>query len=123
MTLQEWVATLGEELGVPPDDVDIALLLDVARDAAHSVARPAAPLTTFLVGYAAAARGGGSDTVRAVADQAVRLALAGTAAARPGADADADADAPADHAADHPADHAADHAADRTTGRTDEEKA
>jgi hypothetical protein len=78
MTLQEWVDALSEELGVPPDDVDVRLLLDVARDAAHSIARPAAPLTTFLVGYAAAARGGGSDTVRAVADQAVRLALAGT---------------------------------------------
>jgi hypothetical protein len=77
MTLQEWVDALAAELGVPADDVDVTVLLDAARDAAHTIARPAAPLTTFLIGYAAAARGGGADTVRAVADQAVRLALAG----------------------------------------------
>lgn len=29
-----------------------ALVLDLAREAAHGVARPAAPLTTFLAGYA-----------------------------------------------------------------------
>jgi hypothetical protein len=75
MTLQEWMKALGDELEVP-GDVDIGLLLDVARDAAHSVSRPAAPLTTFLVGYAAAARGGGPDAVRAAGEQAVRLALA-----------------------------------------------
>ena len=75
MTLQEWVEALGDDLGVP-GDVDIGLLLDVARDAAHSVSRPAAPLTTFLVGYAAAARGGGPDAVREAAQQAARLALA-----------------------------------------------
>jgi hypothetical protein len=75
MTLQEWVKALGDELEVP-GDVDIDLLLDVARDAAHSVSRPAAPLTTFLVGYAAAARGGGADAVRAAGEQAARLALA-----------------------------------------------
>ena len=75
MTLQQWVEALGAELGVP-GDLDINLLLDVAKDAAHSVSRPAAPLTTFLVGYAAAARGGGSDAVRAAAEQAVRLAQA-----------------------------------------------
>jgi hypothetical protein len=76
MTLQEWVEALCSELGVPADDVDIPLLLDAARDAAHSVARPAAPLTTFLIGYAAAARGGGADATRTAAEQAVRLALA-----------------------------------------------
>jgi hypothetical protein len=85
MTLQEWMALLGEELGVP-GDVDIGLLLDVAKDAAHSVSRPAAPLTTFLVGYAAAASGGGPDAVRSAAEQAVRLALtrADPAAESPG---------------------------------------
>ena len=51
--------------------VDTAVLLDLARDAAHGVARPAAPLTTFLVGYAAARAGGGP---REVADQARKAA-------------------------------------------------
>lgn len=33
-------------------------LLELARVAAHGVARPAAPLTTFLAGYALGAQGG-----------------------------------------------------------------
>ncbi|EST26927.1 hypothetical protein N566_23625, partial [Streptomycetaceae bacterium MP113-05] len=57
--LDEWIAAVKAELGVELD-VDTAGLLDLARDAAHGVERPAAPLTTFLVGYAAAARGDGS---------------------------------------------------------------
>lgn len=35
-----------------------ALVLDLAREAAHGVARPAAPLTAFLAGYALGAEGG-----------------------------------------------------------------
>ena len=61
--LDAWVRELSEALGVDPASTDVALLLDVARDAAHGVARPAAPLTTFLVGLAAGQRGGGADAV------------------------------------------------------------
>ena len=78
MRLHEWVDQLAAELGVPPEASTedlIDVLLDTARDAAHAVARPAAPLTTFLVGYAAAVSGGGPEAVRAAADKAVRLAL------------------------------------------------
>lgn len=83
--LRELSDELAEELGVDLDgDVDVGLLLDVARDAAHQVARPAAPLTTFLVGYAAAAAGGGPERVRRAAEVATRLALRhGTPAADP----------------------------------------
>lgn len=52
--LDSWVRALAAELGVEPGVVDVAGLLDVARDAAHGVARPATPLTTFLLGYAVA---------------------------------------------------------------------
>ncbi|MFW7415641.1 DUF6457 domain-containing protein [Demequina sp. SO4-18] len=55
--IEAWVAALASELDIDPAEVDVERLLDVARDAAHSVTRPAAPLTTFLVGYAAG-RGG-----------------------------------------------------------------
>ncbi|MEV0253248.1 NTP transferase domain-containing protein [Streptomyces sp. NPDC050732] len=51
--LDEWISAVKDELGIDLD-VDTGALLDLARDAAHGVARPAAPLTTFLVGYAAA---------------------------------------------------------------------
>ncbi|MFB8367078.1 DUF6457 domain-containing protein, partial [Streptomyces sp. NPDC055929] len=48
--------------------------LDLARDAAHGVARPAAPLTTFLVGYAAARAGGGPEAVAEASRKAAALA-------------------------------------------------
>lgn len=72
--LTTWIAELAAALGVDPADVDRTLLLDVARDAAHGVARPAAPLTTFLVGYAAGLRGGGAEAVSSSAAVAQRLA-------------------------------------------------
>ncbi len=74
--LADWVAELAAELGVDPAALDRDLVLDVARDAAHGIARPAAPLTTFLVGLAAGLRGGGADAVRAASATAQRLATA-----------------------------------------------
>ena len=55
MELDEWVRTVAEELqvgDVPLDDDTIHTVLDLARDAAHQIDRPAAPLTAFLVGVA-----------------------------------------------------------------------
>ncbi len=60
VTLDEWVRLLAAELDVDPADVDVTEILDVARVAAHGIARPAAPLTTWLAGYAAGLRGGGT---------------------------------------------------------------
>ncbi|MEU1822863.1 NTP transferase domain-containing protein [Streptomyces abikoensis] len=71
--LDEWISAVKAELGIELD-VDTAGLLDLARDAAHGVARPAAPLTTFLVGYAAALRGGGPEAVAEAARAAGALA-------------------------------------------------
>lgn len=75
VTLTEWVQALSAELGIDPGEVDVRELLDVARDAAQHVHRTAAPLTTFLVGYAAAVGGGGPDAVAVAAATARRLAL------------------------------------------------
>ncbi|WP_445280069.1 NTP transferase domain-containing protein [Streptomyces sp. DSM 118148] len=72
--LDEWISAVKDELGIDLD-VDTGLLLDLARDAAHGVARPAAPLTTFLVGYAAARAGGGPEAVAEAARKAAALAL------------------------------------------------
>ncbi|MEU9051220.1 NTP transferase domain-containing protein [Streptomyces sp. NPDC048384] len=75
--LDEWISAVKDELGVDLD-VDTKVLLDLARDAAHGVARPAAPLTTFLVGYAAAqARDGegGPEAVAEASRKAAALAL------------------------------------------------
>ncbi|WP_129841526.1 NTP transferase domain-containing protein [Streptomyces sp. RFCAC02] len=86
--LDEWIAAVKTELGIDPD-VDTTVLLDVARDAAHSVARPAAPLSTFLVGYAAALHGmSPAEAARKVAALAQRWdeesAPAGESPGQPG---------------------------------------
>lgn len=71
--LEEWINAVKDELGIELD-VDTHVLLDLARDAAHGVARPAAPLTTFLVGYAAAKAEGGPEAVAEAARKAAALA-------------------------------------------------
>ncbi|MFE2924779.1 NTP transferase domain-containing protein [Streptomyces goshikiensis] len=90
--LDEWMTAVKNELGIDVA-VDTKTLLDLARDAAHGVARPAAPLTTFLVGYAAAqAAASGADPAQAVAEASRKAAdLALRWAAEAEADADADA--------------------------------
>ncbi|MFD3550755.1 NTP transferase domain-containing protein [Streptomyces goshikiensis] len=88
--LDEWMTAVKNELGIDVA-VDTKTLLDLARDAAHGVARPAAPLTTFLVGYAAAqAAASGADPAQAVAEasrKAADLALRWAAEAEANADA------------------------------------
>ncbi|GCD36420.1 molybdenum cofactor guanylyltransferase [Streptomyces chrestomyceticus JCM 4735] len=79
--LDEWITAAKAELGIELD-VDTAALLDLARDAAHGVARPAAPLTTFLVGYAAAQQG---RDVTDLAEKAAALANRWAAEATEGA--------------------------------------
>jgi len=71
--LDEWTAALAKELGLDVE-VDLLLILDLAKDAAHAVARPAAPVTTFLVGFAAARAGGTRADLEAAADTARLLA-------------------------------------------------
>ncbi|MFB9309470.1 hypothetical protein BJY17_001067 [Agromyces hippuratus] len=51
--VESWSRELVAELGLDTAP-DVAAVLDLARIAAHGVARPAAPLTTYLAGYAAA---------------------------------------------------------------------
>lgn len=72
--IEKWVDELCRELSVPRDAVDIDAVLELAKDAAHSVERPAAPVTAYLVGYAAGARGGGDATIDDLVKRAGRLA-------------------------------------------------
>ena len=51
-TVDRWVQAACAELGVDPAAVDSRLVLDLARDVAHGVDRPAAPLTAYLLGVA-----------------------------------------------------------------------
>lgn len=56
-TLEEFVTAACAELGVPETEIDTALLLDLAREVAHNTVRPAAPVSTYLLGLAVG-RGG-----------------------------------------------------------------
>jgi hypothetical protein len=69
-TLDDWVAAASDALGLQ-DDVDVALLLDLARETAHGVARPAAPVTTFLLGLAVA-RGADPEAASATLTELAR---------------------------------------------------
>ena len=51
-TMEEWTATVCADLGLDPSSADLRAVLDLTRDVAHGVARPAAPLTAYLVGVA-----------------------------------------------------------------------
>ncbi|WP_416442358.1 DUF6457 domain-containing protein [Leucobacter sp. HNU] len=62
--LDAWLAAAAAELGLDPATVSIGTVLDVARDVAHDVARPAAPLSTFLLGVAFGRLGGDADPER-----------------------------------------------------------
>ena len=61
--MKTWVDAVCAELNLPAD-VNVDLILDVARVAAHNVERPAAPVTTFLLGLGVA---GGMDVNEAAA--------------------------------------------------------
>ena len=49
--LQAWTDRAAAARGID-DPVALGLLLDLSRQAAHRVVRPAAPVTTFLLGVA-----------------------------------------------------------------------
>jgi hypothetical protein len=62
-TLESWVEAVRRELGIGAA-VDRDLILDVTKEVAHNVARPAAPLTAYLLGLAI---GAGADPATAAA--------------------------------------------------------
>ena len=69
--MSEWVTAVARELGlseVAAGTVD--LVLDLTADVAHSVDRPAAPVTAFLIGVAA---GRADDPAVAARDYAGKI--------------------------------------------------
>lgn len=78
--LENWTNTVRLGLGLDVE-LDEALVLDLAREAAHGVARPAAPITTYLFGVAVAQ---GADP-RAAAEKIIELARGWEPPRRPAA--------------------------------------
>ena len=50
--LEAWIEVACKELGLGPDDVPTVAVLDLARDVAHAVVRPGAPVSAYLMGLA-----------------------------------------------------------------------
>lgn len=62
--LDEWADALRERFGLSGEDVPIALILNLAKDVADGVARPAAPFSAFVAGLVAGRAGGSPDDIR-----------------------------------------------------------
>lgn len=71
--LTAWATGLAADLGIE-QVLDVDTILDLASDAAHGVMRPAAPLTTYLVGVAVGRSGGDPARVAEVLEH-VRVAI------------------------------------------------
>ena len=69
-TLDAWTDALCAELGVDPGDPVQKTVLDLARVVAHTVDRPAAPLTAYFLGLAVGRGGPLAET----AEKITRLA-------------------------------------------------
>jgi hypothetical protein len=76
--LEAWIEAATRELGLGPSDVPTDMVLDLARDVAHGVVRPGAPVTAYLMGLAV---GRGADAAD-VADRLSELALSWPTPAR-----------------------------------------
>jgi hypothetical protein len=75
-TMSEWIGAVCAELGLELTDQEATTtaVLDLTAEVAHGVARPAAPVTAFLIGLAAGrAAGPGVDVDAEVAVLARRL--------------------------------------------------
>jgi hypothetical protein len=73
VNLHDWIDELQDVLDIEVE-MDEGLVLDVARQAAHRVQRPAAPISTFLLGYAAGLKEGGAEEIEELAGRVLALA-------------------------------------------------
>lgn len=98
VNLHDWIDELCDALDIEDADLDEGLILDVAREAAHNVERPAAPLTTFLLGFASAKSNGDPAETERLAGIAMDLAQKWDrpAGAKPSEESDVEVAAEAD---------------------------
>lgn len=79
--MEDWVASVCEALKLPDQNATrgaegsvVDAVLDLTKDVAHGVARPAAPVTAFLVGLAAGRAGGDPTAVREATEKVAAMA-------------------------------------------------
>lgn len=100
MNLHDWIDELCDALDIEVE-VDEALVLDLARVAAHNVQRPAAPISTYLLGYAAAHHGADPARTEELASAAAELADSWERPAGAPDPEDVDDEIPDDSGVDH----------------------
>ena len=103
VNLHDWIDELSDVLDVETE-VDEGLVLDLARTAAQNVQKTAAPITAYLLGFAAGARDADPETIERLAARAQQLAE--------GWDRPADAPDPDDVDDEVPDDSTVDHSTD-----------
>ena len=74
MNLHDWIDELSDVLDLEDVDVDEGLLADLTKLAANNVERMAAPVTAYLLGFAAAAHDANPDAIERLAAKAQVLA-------------------------------------------------
>ena len=104
MNLHDWIDELCDVLDIETE-VDEALILDLARTAANNVQRTAAPVTTYLLGYAAAAHAANPEKIEALSGVAAGLAEEWDRPADAPDPVDIDDPVPDDSVVDHSTDH------------------
>ena len=72
MNLHDWIDELCDALDIETE-VDEALVLDLAKVAADNVVRKAAPITTYLLGYAAGSSDADVEEIERLAAKAQAL--------------------------------------------------
>lgn len=72
--LDAWAAALRERFGLAEADIPVAAVLDLTRDVANGVARPAAPLGAFAAGLVAGRAGTDPEQIRAALAAVAALA-------------------------------------------------
>jgi hypothetical protein len=102
VNLHDWIDELCDVLDIETE-VDEGLILDLAKVAANNVVRPAAPITTYLLGYAAGRTDADEEEVERLAARAQALAEGWD---RPSGttDVEVDDDVPDDTGVDHTGD-------------------
>ncbi|MDR7252924.1 hypothetical protein J2X46_001909 [Nocardioides sp. BE266] len=100
MNLHDWIDELSDVLDVETE-VDEALILDLAKVAADNVQRTAAPITAYLLGFAAGAADADPDEVEKLAGRAQQLAESWDKPADAPDPDDIDDDVPDDSSVDH----------------------
>lgn len=103
VNLHDWIDELCDALDIDAE-VDEALVLDLARSAAHNVTKVAAPITTYLLGVAAGSQAANPERIEQLAAKAQLLADHWDRPADAPDPLDVDDEVPDDSSVDHTGD-------------------